>query len=77
MLSYLIAWCKKIDILLDDNVYDEDTILMLRQVYDKVEDKMLEFETDDDSDDSDYVDDSDFTESSDDSDFFDYSDEDD
>ena len=76
MLSYLIAWCKKIDILLDDNVYDEDTILMLREVYNKVEDKIIDYESDD-SDDSDYVDDSDFTESSDDSDFFDYSDEDD
>jgi len=76
MLSYLIAWCKKIDILLDDNVYDEDTILMLREVYNKVEDKIIDYESDD-SDDSDYVDDSDFTESSDDSDFSDYSDEDD
>tara|TARA_R110000822_G_scaffold31949_4_gene92123 strand:+ start:463 stop:693 length:231 start_codon:yes stop_codon:yes gene_type:complete len=76
MLSYLIAWCKKIDILLEDNVYDEDTILMLREVYNKVEDKIIDYESDD-SDDSDYVDDSDFTESSDDSDFSDYSDEDD
>lgn len=76
MLSYLLKWCKKIDILLDDNVYDEDTILMLREVYNKVEDKIIDYESDD-SDDSDYVDDSDFTESSDDSDFFDYSDEDD
>tara|TARA_B110000208_G_C11754782_1_gene424788 strand:- start:28 stop:258 length:231 start_codon:yes stop_codon:yes gene_type:complete len=75
MLSYLIAWCKKIDILLEDNVYDEDTILMLREVYNKVEDKIIDYESDD-SDDSDYVDDSDFTESSDDSDFSDYSDED-
>ena len=76
MLSYLLKWCKKIDILLDDNVYDEDTILMLREVYNKVEDKIIDYESDD-SDDSDYVDDSDFTESSDDSDFSDYSDEDD
>ena len=75
MLSYLLKWCKKIDILLDDNVYDEDTILMLREVYNKVEDKIIDYESDD-SDDSDYVDDSDFTESSDDSDFSDYSDED-
>ena len=42
MLSYLIAWCKKIDILLEDNVYDEDTILMLREVYNKVEDKIID-----------------------------------
>ena len=41
MLSYLLKWCKKIDILLDDNVYDEDTILMLREVYNKVEDKIM------------------------------------